>query len=218
VGLLQDLEARFLTPILERIKAALGPFGKLFDLLGKFFRGFRDSFTKGVQLGNDIKTEIFEWRNFREALPVRTGVISLPAAIDKSQELIDQVKAAWSAIVDLAKQIKKQAQGQVESPTEEAEQAVKDIEGSGIKSLLEKFPKLAKGLEKILGVLAIAVGVVESIQSAVDDLTAIVAAARGLREEIETGSTIFLSHKNPRKIVHLDDGTSMKIRIGNLHQ
>jgi len=168
-------------------------------------------------LALEIKSEINEWRNFREAIPVRTGVISLPAAIDQTERLLDQIRAAWEAIVDLAREIRKQAQGQQESPTEEAEQAVKDIEGSGIRGLLEKFPKLAKGLERVLGFLAIAVGVIESIQKSIDDLSDIVDAIRAIREEIETGSTIFLQQKNQRKIVTLKDGTKMKIRLGNLH-
>jgi hypothetical protein len=205
------------TPILNAIKRALGPFGKLIDLVGKFFTGFRDSFKKGLALSVEIINEIHEWRNFREAIPVRTGVISLPSAIEKSNELLDQIRAAWDAIVDLAREVKKQAQGQQESPTEEAEAAIKDIESSGVRGLLEKFPKLAKGLERILGFLAIVVGVLESIQKAIDDLTAIVDAIKGIREEIETGSTIFLSQKNPRKTVKLADGGSYKIRVGNLH-
>jgi len=204
-------------PILNAIKRALGPFGKLFDLIGRFFTGFRDSFKKAVDLAFEIKNEISEWQNFREAIPVRTGVISLPKAIDQTEKLFEQIRAAWQAIVDLAKEIQKQASGQQESPTEEAEQAVKDIEGSGVRGLLEKFPKLAKGLERVLGFLAIAVGVIESIQKAIDDITAIVDAIKGIREEIETGSTIFLSQKNPRKTVKLEDGSSFKIRVGNLH-
>ena len=204
-------------PILNAIKRALGPFGKLFDLIGRFFTSFRDTFNKSLNLALEIKSEINEWRNFREAIPVRTGVISLPAAIDQTERLLDQIRAAWEAIVDLAREIRKQAQGQQESPTEEAEQAVKDIEGSGIRGLLEKFPKLAKGLERVLGFLAIAVGVIESIQKSIDDLSDIVDAIRAIREEIETGSTIFLQQKNQRKIVTLKDGTKMKIRLGNLH-
>ena len=218
MGLLQDLEDKFLGSILDRIKRALGPFGKLIDLVKRLFTGFRDTFTKGVQLGTDIVTEFNEWKNFKEAIPVRTGVINLPRAIEKSQELLDQIKSAWASIVDLAKQLQKQAQGQTESPTEEAEQAVKDIESSGVKTLLEKFPKLARGLEKLLGFVAIIVGALESIQSAIDDLSNILAAVRGIREEIETGSTIFLSQKNPRKTVTLDDGSTLKIRVGNLHK
>jgi hypothetical protein len=204
-------------PVLSFLKRILGPFGKLFDLIGKTFTGFKDSFEKGVELSVEIISEIHEWRNFREQIPVRTGVISLPAALEKSEELIDQIRAAWDAIIDLAKEVQKQAKGQQESPVEEAEEAARDIESSGIKSILEKFPKLAKGLEKILGFLAILVGVLESIQKAIDDIKNIVDAIKGIREEIETGSTIFLQQKNQRRIVKLADGTSMKIRVGNLH-
>ena len=204
-------------PILNALKKALGPFGKLFDLVGKTFSGFRDSFNTGIELANEVRTEINEWRNFREAVPVRTGVVSLPAAIDHTEQLLDQIKAAWDSIVDLAKELQKQARGQQESPTEEAEQALKDIEGSGIKGILEKFPKLARGLEKLLGFLAVIVGALESIQKAITDLKNIVDAIKGIREEIETGSTIFLQQKNQRRTVRLDDGTSMKIRVGNLH-
>lgn len=212
-----DLVDRVLTPIVDAIKKALGPFGKVFDLISKFFTGFRDSFNKGVALSVAIINEIHEWRNFKENIHVKQRVVNLPIAIDKSQELLQKIIDAWHAIVDLAKEIQKQAKGQTEDPTAEAEEAVSDIESSGVKTLLEKFPKLAKGLEKLLGFLAVAVGVLESIQNAIDDLTKIVAAITGIREEIETGSTVFLQQNNPRKTVQLADGTSMKIRVGNLH-
>lgn len=218
MGLLGDLEQRFLQPILDRIKAALGPFGKLFDLLTHLWTKLNDAFQKGTSLSIGIRDEISAWRNFKEAVPVRTGVINLPKAIDKSQELIDQVRAAWNSIVDLAKQLREQVQGEAgKNPAEEAEQAMSDIESSGIKNFLQRFPKLAKGLEKVLGFLAILVGALESIIAAIDDLTQILATVKGLREEIETGSTIFLQQKNARKTVKLDDGSSMKIRVGNLH-
>jgi len=205
------------TPILNALKRALGPFGKLFDLVSQTFTGFKASFTKGLELSVEIISEIHEWRNFREQINVRTGVVNLPKAIEQTEALLEQIRLAWDSIVDLAKELQKQAQGQQESPTEEAEQALKDIEGSGIRGLLEKFPKLAKGLEKLLGFLAIVVGALESIQKAIDDLKNIVDAIKGIREEIETGSTIFLQQKNPRRIVQLTEGGSIKIRVGNLH-
>lgn len=204
-------------PVWNAVKRILGPFGKLFDLVSQTFVGFRNSFETGIELAQEIMSEIGEWRNFKEAIPVRTGVINLPAAIDNTQQLLDQIRAAWDAIVDLAKELQKQARGQQESPTEEAEQALKDIEGSGIKGILEKFPKLARGLEKLLGFLAVVVGALESIQKAINDLKNIVDAIKGIREEIQTGSTIFLQQKNQRRIVKLADGGSIKIRVGNLH-
>lgn len=213
-----DIISRLLQPIIDRIKEALGPFGKVFDLIGKFFTGFRDSFDKGKELTDEIISEIAEWRGFKESIPVRTGVISLPTAIDKSQELLDKIKGAWEAIKDLIEEIKDQLRGQQGDPEAEAKAALEDLQAAKvITDLLERFPKLARGLEKLLGFLALIVGVLTTIQSTIDDLKQIVDAIKGIREEIETGSTIFLSHKNPRKVIHLTDGSTMKIRLGNLH-
>src|SRR5215471_497507 len=220
MSLLGDLEQKFLQPIIDKIIAALGPFGKLFTSISKLFTGFKTSFEKGLALSSAIRTEISEWKNFKENFHVKQRVINLPTAIDKSQELLDKIKEAWNSIVDLAKQIQKQAKGQTDDPVAESEEAVSELESGGaegIQKLLSNFPKLAKGLEKLLGFLAVILGVIESIQSAIDDLTNILSAITGIREEIETGSTIFLQQNNLRKTVTLDDGSKMKIRIGSLH-
>jgi hypothetical protein len=217
VGLLDSLGS-FLTPLLTKIKQMLGPFGKLFDLIGQFWTGLTSSFEKGQLFAHNLVGEINAWKNFTTSIPYRTGVINIPKAVEQTIELINQIKAAWFAIVDIGKQIRKQVQGQTESPVEEAEEAVKDIESSGIKSLLEKFPKLAKGLEKVLGFLAILIGVTESIEALIDDLTEILDAVRGIREEVEGGSTVFLQQKNSRKALALKDGGSIRIRVGSLHE
>jgi hypothetical protein len=57
----------------------------------------------------------------------------------------------------------------------------------------------------------------ETIIASVDDLIAIVQALKDIRINIETADAIFLQNKNARKTVKLADGTSMKIRVGNLH-
>lgn len=215
MGLLEQLFNRFISPVLERVKAAFGPFGKLFDLIGKLWTQITSTKARIETLAQSIKDEIFEWRNFREAVPVRTGVINLPRAIDKSQQLLDQIRGAWQAIADLFSKLKENFN--VETPAAEAEAAAKDIESSGVKAILEKFPRLAKGLEKVLGFLAIAVTALEDIEGAIDDVQTVVDAIKGIREEIETGSTIFLSQKNKRRAVRTEDGTVFKIRVGNLH-
>jgi hypothetical protein len=73
-------------------------------------------------------------------------------------------------------------------------------------------------LEKILGFLAILIGVTESIEALIDDLTEILDAVRGIREEITEGSTVFLQQKNSRKALALKDGGSIRIRVGSLHE
>jgi hypothetical protein len=132
------------------------------------------------------------------------------------QEFIQQIAAAWRAIQELVQQLKSKFEV-TGDPAQEAREAIDDIEKSGFKTILEKFPRLLKGLEKVLGFVAIVLDAVESIVVAVDDLTTIVEALKTLREDIETGGPLFLKQSNQRKTVTLTDGTRMKIRIGNLH-
>jgi hypothetical protein len=216
MSLIGDLVQRLIGPILDRIKQALGPFGKLFDLIGKFWDNLTNLGSKIQELVDLILTEIDAWKNFRENITFRTRVISLPAAIDHIEQFWDEILNAWHAILDLIKNLK----GKFEltgDPAGEAEEAIKDIEESGFKTILEKFPKLAKGLEKVLGFVAIVVDALESIISGVDDLITVMMALRDIRKNIETADAIFLKNSNPRRIVKLKDGGSIKIRVGNLH-
>jgi hypothetical protein len=213
---LSDIISRLVDPILDKIKEALGPFGKIFELLGKFWTNLTHLFTDIQNLVDSILFEIQAWRSFKESLSFRTRVINVKSAIEKTEEFWREIVRAKDAVIDLWKQLR----GKLETtgnPAEEAEEAIADIEGSGFKTILEKFPKLLKGAEKVLGFVAIVADALESIISAVADLQAIVNVLKDIREEIETGATIFLSQKNARRTVTLTDGTTMKIRTGNLH-
>jgi hypothetical protein len=213
---LSDIVSRLVDPILAKLKQALGPFGKLFDLLGKFWHNITSLWADIETLVSSIQSEITAWKSFKESLSFRTKVINIKSAIDKTELFWQQIVAAKDAVVNLWQELR----GKLETtgnPTEEAEQAIADIEQSGFKTILEKFPKLVKGAEKALGFVAIVADALESIISGVHDLQAIVDVLKSIREEIETGSTVFLQQKNPRKLVHLEDGTTMKIRVGQMH-
>lgn len=215
---LGDLLGGLLDSVLSKIKAVFAPFGKVVDIISNTFTNFRKAFDNGMALTGEILSEINEWKNFKENVHVKSRVISLPLAIDKTQDLLNEIKAAWNSIVDLAKQFRDQAEASGEgNPTEEAEQAIADIESSGFKGLIDKFPKLAKGAEKLLGFLALIAGALESIASAINDIQQIVSTVKAVREEIETGDTVFLSQKNKRKDLALADGGSIKVRLGKLH-
>lgn len=220
MGLLDQLEARFLQPIIDAIKRWLGPFGKLVDLVSQFFEKVKKLVPDTFQLGKDIYAEIQAWKKFKEDIHFRTGVVSLPAAIEQTQALIDEIVNAWHVALALIQKLKDKAFRAGEAdPAVEAEEAATELEqgGGSISKLLAKFPKLAKGLEKIVAWLAIVVTVLDDMIEVVGDLKTLLQTITDIREEIETGKTVFLSQTNRRQIVHLDDGTSMKIRVGSLH-
>lgn len=203
-------------PLLDAIKKALGPFGRLFDLLSKFWTKLSTFIPKTTRLVQGIIAEVAAWRQFKEDIRYRTSVINIPAAVEATRSLIEQIARARDAIVDLWNELK----GKLEpagNPTEEAEQAIQDIENAGFRDILQKFPKLLKGAEKVLGFVAIIADALESLISAVDDLQAILDVISSLREEVEHGSTVFLQQKNKRRVVTLEDGTKMRIRVGSLH-
>jgi uncharacterized phage infection (PIP) family protein YhgE len=205
-----------LSPIVEALKKAFAPFGKMLDLIGKFWTNLQTLGSRVQHLYQSILAEILAWRSFKEDISFRTRVINVKSAIDKTQDFIDQLKLAWGAVKELIQNLK----GKFETagdPVGDAKAAVDDIEASGFKGLLEKFPKLARGLEKVLGFVALLADALESISSGIDDLQAILDTITAIREEIETGSTIFLQQRNARKTVKLADGSSIKIRVGNLH-
>ena len=217
MSLIGDLLDRALEPILAKIKSALGPFGKAFDLVGKFWTNLKTIGQRTRTLINTILSEIDAWRNFKENIAFRTRVISVGAAINHIQDFIDEVRAAWQSVIDIVAEIRSKLEP-AGNPTEEAEQAIEDIEQSGIRDILAKFPKLLKGAEKILGFLAILIDAFESVSNVIDDLNRILTAAKDLRELVESGGPIFLSQTNKRRVEHLDDGTRVVFRVGNLHQ
>lgn len=205
-----------LNPILDAVKRLLGPFGKLFDLLSHFWTNVKNLTGDTKTLVQSVITEVDAWRNFKENTSFKNRLVSLPIAYEQTKEFILQIPEAWRAIVDLVNNIK----GKFDAggnPTEEAEQAVADIEKSGFSGILKQFPKFAKGFEKVLGFVALAADALESIISGIHDLQTIVDTLRGIREEVEDQSTIFLKQNNPRRLVKLADGGTIKIRVGNLH-
>ena len=205
-----------INPILDAIKRLLGPFGKLFDILGKFWTNLTSLGSRVQHLYLSILAEIQAWRTFKEDISFRTRVINVKSAIEHTQDFIDQLKLAWGAVKDLVQDLKGKFQT-TGDPVGDAKAAVDDIEASGFKGLLEKFPRLAKGLEKVLGFVALLADALESISGGVDDLQAILDTITAIREEVETGSTFFLQQKNARKSLKLQNGKTIKIRVGNLH-
>lgn len=208
----------FLNPsaIFDAVKRVLGPFGKLIDKLKETYDHVVGILDAAEKLKDSIVGEVSGWKAFKQDVRFAQRVVQIESAIQKTRDLVQGIPAAWRSIVDLVKQFK-QTITQETNPVEEAEAAAQDVEEGGIKTLLTKFPKLARALEKALGVLAIVIQTLETLRSMIDDVQTVVDELRALRLEIEKLDTIFLSQSNKRKVLKLADGSSIRIRVGKLH-
>ncbi len=206
-----------LSAIFDAVKRFLGPFGKLIDKLKESYDHVVGILDAAEKLKDSIIGEVTGWKTFKNDIRFAQRVVQLESAVQKTRDLIEGIPAAWRSIVDLVKQFK-QTITQETNPVEEAEAAVEDVETGGIKTILQKFPKLAKGLEKALGVLAVVIQTLETLRSMIDDVQSVVDELRRLRLEIERLDTIFLQQSNKRKTVRLQNGKVIRIRLGKLHQ
>jgi len=201
--------------IFDAIKRFLGPFGKLLDQVKQLYDHIVGILDAAEKLKESILSEVTAWRNFKQDIRLRQRVVQVESAIQKTRDLIEGIPAAWRSIQDLIKQFKTQLQA--DNPVEDAAAEVEDVESSGLKSLLEKFPKLARILEKALGVGAILLQAAEAIANGIADVQQIVDELKALRLEVERLDTIFLQQANKRKRLKLADGKMIRIRLGKLH-
>lgn len=202
--------------LFQLIRELLGPFGKVLDTVKKAFDRSVHVLTSADQLAASIREEIDGWKNFKQDIRFAQRVINLETAFKKTRDLIEGIPAAWHSILDIIKTIRAQI-GAGTSAAEEAESITQDLEEGGAKRILQKFPQLAKGLEKLLGILAVFIQALDAVAKTIDDVQSIVDELKRLRLEIEKLDTIFLSQSNPRKTLRLANGKIIKIRLGSLH-
>ena len=221
MGLLDDLKQRIEAQLLRLLSPVIDPIKKLWGTLKGFFTAIIDLVPESIALVKLVLSEVEEWRSFREQINFRTGVINLPKAIEATQSVLDDIVAAWDALKHLftdgfKKSITQPLDAAAEAATELAE-VFGGLEKLGLKGLEDIVPKLKKAGGKVFEVLAIIQLIAESLLDVVKKLSAIVNALKDIREEIETGSTLFLQQKNKRKVVTTMDGDKIRLRIGKLH-
>lgn len=209
----------------------LGPIERLFNSIfgGTVVAKLVSKVTEGIthvstlveritHLIDSIKSEITHFANWKEDIRIKSRVINIPKAVEKTQDLIVGLKASWQAVLALIEDFKTAVKGG--DPKAEAEEMAADLESLdniGTK-LLQKLPKLARGLEKLLGVVTLIVDAVITWSGAVDKIQTIVDEITRIREEIESLESVFLSQRNPRKRLKLAAGGSIRVRVGNLHR
>lgn len=202
----------------EKLAPILGPLKPVLKVLGDLKGSTIGLFEKVSKLATTMKEEYEAIKNFKEDLHWRGRVVNAPQVVKKIKRLTEIPGEVATRIKDLISTIRESAGGK--NPAELAEDAVAELEGIGeFRGLLQKFvPKLAKGAEKLLGVLALLVDVIIQWNRAIDDLQTIVDDIKEVRLDIEKLDLIFLPQNHARRWVTLEDGRRTRWRIGgHLH-
>jgi hypothetical protein len=168
-----------------------------------------------------IYSEVLAWKSFRQGINFKSGVINLHSSQEFLQETVDDLISGWNGLVSLFtsgfKLSVKPFQDAIEAGGELAD-LLESFGKFGLKDFITKFGEtIEKAGGKILEVIAIAEAIAEKLLEVVRQLNAIVVAVQDVREAIQTGEGLFLQQKNARKIVELQDGGRIKIRLGKLH-
>jgi len=171
---------------------------KLLDLAQKIIKHFTGVTDAAIKLFDSFQAEVAAFKNFREDFRLKNRVVNVERAITKIHDLIQGLFDAWRAIVSLFKNLtlKVEAGGAAEV----AEAAT----GIGLPIAV------VNAIVVIVEILDTVANIIDSAQTVLDEITR-------LREFIETGDTIFLQQRNKRKVIKLDDGSTIKIRLGKLH-
>lgn len=222
MGLIQDIESRLLSAIKKLFEPVITPLVKLWNILKGFFAAIIDLIPETIQLVKDVIFEVNAWRQFRQNISFKSGVINLQSVRDAIEDLVQEFIDAWHALVGLFTDGFKLPLKSVSEAADAAEEVVVAFEDFfGKVGLREAIQKLSTSLEKAGGkaleILAIIQAVAEAALRVVRQLQTIVNAARDARELFQTGKGLFLQQNNRRRVLKLDDGTSIKIRLGNLH-
>jgi len=196
----------FLTSIksafsLEKLKTIISDLGRVAKNISTVFTKAKDIFSNVQKLFDTVKGELDGWKNFKQDIRLKSRVVNLESAIKKTRDLIQGIPDSWHAILDVISEIKSAF--------------AKDVAGEEVAALLAVE---TAGLSEVVEVLTIIYQVLSFVESIISDFQTVMDELKRLRLEIEKLDTIFLSQSNKRKTLHLDDGKSIKIRVGKLHQ
>ena len=193
----QELTLKNLIPLLK---------GALADVV-KLFKNITTTFQKATTLVGDtthlvesVKDEIAGWKNFKQDIRLKSRVINLEEAIQKTRDLIEGIPASWRAVLDLFSQIRKAIQKDLAA---EEGAALLAVETAGLS-------EVATAVAILYQILSFATDVIGDLQTIMDEL-------KRLRLEVEKLDTVFLQQGNKRKYLKLADGKTIRIRVGHLH-
>jgi hypothetical protein len=209
-----DLEAK-LTDVVNRI---IGPLRPVITILTQLKDNTIGVLESGNALVKNVEFEYEKIRTFKINPHWRGRVTSVPDTVRKIQSLANIPHKTAGVIKDLIEQVKGRLN--ISTAVEDATEAVKGLEGfEDLQGVVKRFvPKLGKGIEKSLGILALIVDTLVTIRQVIRDLETIVDEVREVRGDIENLDLIFLRQDHPRRFLTLADGRKIRIREGgHLH-
>jgi len=170
---------------------------KWIDFSKKIIEHFTGVFQAGEKLFESAQSEFESWKHFKQDIRFKQRVIVVEQALKHVKDFIDKVVEAWKEILSLIKS------GGIKLETGAAAEIGEAASGIGL--------PLA-----IVNAIVIVIEVLDTIRNLIDTAQDIVDVITGVREFLQ-GDFIFLQQRNPRKVLKLDDGSSVKIRVGSLH-
>jgi hypothetical protein len=171
---------------------------KLLDLGQKIIKHFTGTLDAGIHLFDSFKAEVDAIKHFKEDLRFKQRVVNVERAITKIRDLIQGLFDAWRSIISLIKNLS------LKLETGGAAEVAEAATGIGLPIAV------VNGIVIIVEILDTIRNVIDSFQSIIDEITRV-------REFIESGDTIFLQQRNKRKVIQLENGKTIKIRVGKLH-
>jgi len=201
MSFLSNLRSSFsLSNIKQNFLTILKDLGSVAKNVFTVFTKAKDIFKNVQHLFDSGKAEVDGWKNFKQDIRLKSRVVNLESAIQKTRDLIQGIPDSWHAVLDVISEIKSAF--------------AKDVAGEEVAALLAVE---TAGLSEVVAVLTVIFQVLSFVEGIIADLQTIVDEIRRLRLEIEKLDTIFLSQSNKRKLLKLADGSTIKIRVGQLH-
>jgi uncharacterized membrane protein YccF (DUF307 family) len=170
---------------------------KLLDLAKKVIEHFTGTFDAAWKLFQTFESEIAAWKHFKEDFRFRQRVIQVERAIQKTRDLVQGLIEAWKNIISLLKGVSFK------------------LEAGGAAEIAEAATGIGLPIA-VVNAIVIVVEVLDTIRNVIDEFQSIIDEVTRIREFLQ-GDVVFLNQRNPRKVLTLEDGTKIKIRVGGLH-
>jgi hypothetical protein len=170
---------------------------QLLDLGKKIIEHFTGVFQAGVNLFTSAQSEFDSWKHFKEDIRFKQRVIVVEQALKKVKQFTDEVISAWKEILSLIKN------------------AGVKLETGGAAEIAEAATGIGLPIA-IVNAIVLIVEVLDTVRNLIDTAQDIVNVIKDVREFLQ-GDFLFLQQRNTRKVLKLEQGGSIKIRVGNLH-